>query len=239
MVTRRPAWPPWASTDDPINEWMDSGQDVFGADARRIVAAINDIGDPDGARRARFIREILVPRPRPRGCGYAFIPSRPGRSAEPSSTTVGPASAGGGAAVDRRKASRQPDLLGCGLGSNSRALLRRRPADGVSCRSAFCRLWSAFPTARTQRGRVGGRTRGPTGREREIPGPSPKPQRNPGGEAAEASRIMVRQGAAVADEPVGAGLTTTRPVIALMCTSQKYLKVPLCVNVNVYENGVV
>ena len=37
---------------------------IFESDARRIVAAINDVlGIPTGALEAGFIREILVPRP--------------------------------------------------------------------------------------------------------------------------------------------------------------------------------
>jgi hypothetical protein len=57
---------PWSYEGRAIlnaNGWT-LGKVIFEADARRIVAAVNDVlGIPTAALEAGFIREILVPRP--------------------------------------------------------------------------------------------------------------------------------------------------------------------------------
>jgi hypothetical protein len=57
---------PWAADGRSIvnaSGWI-LGKTIFEADARRIVAAINDVlAIPTAALEAGFIREILVPRP--------------------------------------------------------------------------------------------------------------------------------------------------------------------------------
>ena len=60
---------PWAFDGRSSSTRVDGfGKTIFEADARRIVAAINDVlAIPTAALEAGFIREILVPRPETSG----------------------------------------------------------------------------------------------------------------------------------------------------------------------------
>ena len=99
---------PWAVDGRSIvnaSGWI-LGKTIFEADARRIVAAVNDVlAIPTAALEAGFIREILVPRPEATGRGAHPHPpgSRPRRIRPSSSFTTGGSTER--RAGDRRRAS--------------------------------------------------------------------------------------------------------------------------------------
>lgn len=77
---------------------------IFEADARRIVAAVNDVlGIPTAALESGFIREILVPRPEASGDVTIRIHPLPQAAADPAEYFIHDRRAG----PDRRKGDRR------------------------------------------------------------------------------------------------------------------------------------
>ena len=111
---------PWASEGRAIlnaSGWT-LAKAIFEADARRIVAAVNDVlGIPTAALEAGFIREILVPRPDSSGEFTIRIHPLPGRPVDPAEFFIHDRRAGERRTGDRRRAERRR-----GVAVNSRIL---------------------------------------------------------------------------------------------------------------------
>ena len=111
---------PWASEGRAIlnaSGWT-LAKTIFDADARRIVAAVNDVlGIPTAALEAGFIREILVPRHDSSGEVTIRIHPLPDRPVDPAEFFIHDRRAGERRMGDRRKGDRRQ-----GMSVNSRIL---------------------------------------------------------------------------------------------------------------------
>ncbi len=100
---------PWAVDGRSIvnaSGWI-LGKTIFEADARRIVAAVNDVlGIPTAALEAGFIREILVPRPESPGEIRIRIHPLP-QSADPAEFFIHDRRSGERRQGERRKSERR------------------------------------------------------------------------------------------------------------------------------------
>ena len=91
---------------------------IFEADARRIVAAVNDVlGIPTAALEAGFIREILVPRPESSGEVTIRIHPLPLRPVDPAEVFIHDRRSG-----ERRSGERRRIESRRGIAVNSRIL---------------------------------------------------------------------------------------------------------------------
>lgn len=101
---------PWGSEGRAIlnaSGWT-LAKTIFESDARRIVAAVNDVlGIPTAALEAGFIREILVPRPDTTGEITIRIHPLPERPAGPAEFFIHDRRAGERRTGDRRRAERR------------------------------------------------------------------------------------------------------------------------------------
>lgn len=111
---------PWASEGRAIlnaSGWT-LAKTIFEADARRIVAAVNDVlGIPTAALEAGFIREILVPRPESSGEVMIRIHPLPMRPGNPAEAFIHDRRSGERRAGERRRVERRR-----GIAVNSRIL---------------------------------------------------------------------------------------------------------------------
>ncbi len=88
------------------------GKTIFENDARRIVAAVNDVlGIPTAALEAGFIREILVPRPEDSSEVTIRIHPLPGALADPTEFFIHDRRASDRRRGDRRRAERRRGVL--------------------------------------------------------------------------------------------------------------------------------
>jgi hypothetical protein len=101
---------PWASEGRAIlnaSGWT-LAKTIFEADARRIVAAVNDVlGIPTAALESGFIREILVPRPESSGEVTIRIHPLPERPVDPAEFFIHDRRAGERRMGDRRRGERR------------------------------------------------------------------------------------------------------------------------------------
>jgi hypothetical protein len=87
------------------------GKAIFEADARRIVAAVNDVlAIPTAALEAGFIREILVPRPEAPGPVTIRIHPLPQAAVDPAEYFIHDRRAGDRRRGDRRRSERRRGL---------------------------------------------------------------------------------------------------------------------------------
>jgi hypothetical protein len=111
---------PWASEGRAIlnaSGWT-LAKTIFEADARRIVAAVNDVlGIPTAALESGFIREILVPRPESSGEVTIRIHPLPERPVDPAEFFIHDRRAG-----ERRRGDRRREERRRGMAMNSRIL---------------------------------------------------------------------------------------------------------------------
>jgi hypothetical protein len=101
---------PWANEGRAIlnaSGWT-LAKTIFESDARRIVAAVNDVlGIPTAALEAGFIREILVPRPDTTGVISIRIHPLPQASVDPAEFFIHDRRAGERRRGDRRRSERR------------------------------------------------------------------------------------------------------------------------------------
>jgi hypothetical protein len=106
---------PWASEGRAIlnaSGWT-LAKTIFEADARRIVAAVNDVlGIPTAALEAGFIREILVPRPDATGEISIRIHPLPQGPMDPAEFFIHDRRAGERRRGDRRRMERRRGVAG-------------------------------------------------------------------------------------------------------------------------------
>ena len=113
---------PWASEGRAIlnaSGWT-LAKTIFESDARRIVAAVNDVlGIPTAALEAGFIREILVPRPNTTGEISIRIHPLPQAPVDPAEFFIHDRRAGERRRGDRRRMERR---RGVAAGSRIRSV---------------------------------------------------------------------------------------------------------------------